>query len=305
MAGGILKGFGITFLVLGLLALLVGLGAAAYGYSQEQDNREQGLFRNGNESRNNEATIQAGATAAAAGLVMTLLGIILAVTGGSMSRRELARTIAGSVAAAHAGSSRTVATTAAPTDATKAKPKPAEPARVVPPADMAAARRSNGKTVAVVLGIFCAVIAVAWAFAATGGFGDILTPDGSKGSNASRGAQLTFNETRQGMVQGGSLNGMAVNAAGENAGDFTVPAMSASCRLVLSWPAGVAAPPTLALEVRQGDELVASGAGASGFAVDLREAAMVGVTFRYAVFPEGDAALVAPQDFDLHITCQI
>lgn len=66
-------------------AWLAGLAGAAYGYIDEDDNQE-GLFADPERSDQNEALMTHGLVSAGIGLVMLVVGIILSVAGGSMSR---------------------------------------------------------------------------------------------------------------------------------------------------------------------------------------------------------------------------
>lgn len=97
MAGGVLKAFGILFIILGIVLMVAGLGAAAYGFTQEDANQE-GVLDDPQESDQNQAIAAGGLVAAGLGLVLLLLGIILNAVGNGMRERALRRDLTAAVA---------------------------------------------------------------------------------------------------------------------------------------------------------------------------------------------------------------
>src|SRR5688572_18275380 len=114
MAGGVLKGFGIGFIVLGTLLMLVGLGAAAFGFMMDEENDDR-FFRSSDKEDQAQAAMLGGAAAFAAGLVLLVVGVVLNSAGNGRRHRELVQL------AARPGSS-------APAKG-EARPAPARPQR--------------------------------------------------------------------------------------------------------------------------------------------------------------------------------
>lgn len=102
MAGGVTKGFGITFLILGGVLVLAGIVAAAYGFFLASEQQDRGFLADPDQEDLAEALLIGGGLAAGIGLLLLILGGILAAIGGGMARREMLRTIAGAAPAAAA-----------------------------------------------------------------------------------------------------------------------------------------------------------------------------------------------------------
>lgn len=91
MAGGVSRTFGVLFLIIGILLLVAGVGAALYGYTDQEDHKEEqgplGLGEDDDRTQQNEALMAGGTAAIVGGVLFLILGIILMVVGGAQSRR--------------------------------------------------------------------------------------------------------------------------------------------------------------------------------------------------------------------------
>lgn len=87
MTSGILKIVGLMLVVVSVLVLLAGLAAAGYGYVDENNNQEA-LLPDPERSSVNEDLMMYGLVGAGGGLVVLVVGIVVAVAGGSVSRRR-------------------------------------------------------------------------------------------------------------------------------------------------------------------------------------------------------------------------
>lgn len=167
MAGGVLKGFGATAMVLGGILLLAALGGAGFGFYMLNEQQERGLFADEGAESEAEFVLLVSAVAAGVGVLLLILGGILLAVGGSVARRELLRAVA-------AGASQ-------------------GGAPVAPPASR------TGWVVASVLGgiLLVAVVAVAY-------FESLDVPAAFGGPGQTEGDTVTevLNETFQGRVQG-------------------------------------------------------------------------------------------------------
>lgn len=83
--GAVRATFGSLTLVIGILLLLAGLGAAGYGYLDEQQHKEDagpfGVARDPDRADLNEALLVGGGVAALLGLVLLVVGIVVVSTG--------------------------------------------------------------------------------------------------------------------------------------------------------------------------------------------------------------------------------
>jgi hypothetical protein len=93
MAGGISKTFGSLFIFLSILLILGGTGAAGFAFFQENQNHDRGLFADPHQTDQNQQFMVFGAMAAAAGVVLLILGLILTSVGGSLRERALRRAV--------------------------------------------------------------------------------------------------------------------------------------------------------------------------------------------------------------------
>lgn len=106
MAGGVTKGFGITFLILGLILIIGGIAAAGFGFSIGQREEERGLFGDPEQQDLASALLTGGAIAGGVGVALLVVGGILAAIGGGMAQRELLRAMRGSGTADRAPATR-------------------------------------------------------------------------------------------------------------------------------------------------------------------------------------------------------
>jgi hypothetical protein len=295
MAGGVLKGFGITFLVLGILLVLAGLAAAAYGLYTQEENDGQ-LLGDPEAEDQAQTALVAGAAAAAVGLLVLVLGIALNAAGNGRRHRELLRAAAGRPADAPAP-----APPAAAKPATAAAKATAPPA----PATTRAARRAPGpsaKTGAAIglasLGILVlAVLALA--------LGDGGRAVGFGGDDDRTFQPLSF--------QGSVRNSFALPGAdpvttddGESLQEFDAPAGATTARIELTWDRADAGADQLVvvLEHEQpGDgwrELGrASGTSPVSLEVTLDPSFL---HLRYRVVPAGSDPVVAEQPFEAAVS---
>ncbi|MES2154897.1 MAG: hypothetical protein V4510_07150 [bacterium] len=294
MAGGILKSFGVVFLILGIVAVVGGLGAAAYGFMQQKDNQDHGLFQDNKKTEENKQVITYGAIGAAAGLAAVIVGIVLLVAGGARRDTQMTRAV-GAAAVANAN-----AATAASRSVKGAAAEPASARTAAPATQPSGARR------AAIAGILLfALVLVVWAFVAVGGFKGVMSGGASRPPESGP-SGILLNETHAGNVQGVSVNGMALNGGGNNGADFTVPAGSTACTVTLNWSPTTGGPTALELQASVGGTLAKEGHGGPGLVMDLRTAGdkfAPGVAYHLAVFPDGDAQVVPPQDFSLAVLC--
>lgn len=100
MAGGVAKGFGITFLILGGILLLAGIAAAGFGYYTLSQEEERGVLGNPDAAATGEQLMIGGALAAGVAVLFFIVGGILAAIGGARARNELFRVAAGTGVAA-------------------------------------------------------------------------------------------------------------------------------------------------------------------------------------------------------------
>lgn len=99
MAGGVLKGFGLLFIVLGGLAVVVGLVGAAFGAYVANEEDHRGFFADRDKAEGGVLLGMGGLALAGVGLVVLLLGLLLYAIGASLARRELMQALAARPAA--------------------------------------------------------------------------------------------------------------------------------------------------------------------------------------------------------------
>ncbi len=325
MAGNILKTLGAILLVVGILAVLAGAAAAGYGYMQERDNQEKGLFGSGRESEQNKEMVQAGIMAGAAGLVVVLISIVLLVTGGARSqsalRREI-RTVAGAAAAGAAagaasgaagGGGADATSAAAVTDSGTAASKragagakttaaasggPAAASSVVPAA-------SGKPRWPIVAGVIVAIILVAvlTILVMQNGpksvFGN--TFGGGGGSDAAVLETKSFDgEVQNTFVQptGGTLGTTGTRYTFS----YTPPADTGRLILNLTWTPAMTGSELLSLQVRDlNGTTLASIDGTGSLRLEVTEAATLHQSLSIEVYPRGSGGFVVSQPFHLEV----
>jgi hypothetical protein len=278
VAGGILKGFGIPLIVLGIVLLVAGIAAAATGYVQYQENERRGLF-NRDPGEQEQALMVGGGIGFASGLVLLIVGLVLNAAGNGRRHRELLLAATGRAPAA------------APPAATPAPPAPPAPAPTP-------AKSKAGLVVAVVS---VAVLLLAVLLLIGMGDGDLTVGTiGASGSEAF--APIDANGT---VRQAFSLPvaGSATTDTGDSQREFAAPFQAQTLHLDLTWDRADAGADTLRIivEVPSGTSdwaEVGRAEGASGVTLDLP---LDGAAhLRYHVFPAGDA-VVAEQPFHVHV----
>jgi hypothetical protein len=279
MAGGVLKGFGIPLIVLGILLMVAGIAAAAYGAYQMQEDQDRLVPRNDPDEA--QALAVAGGLGFAAGLVLLVAGLVLNAAGNGRRHRELLQAAAGRPAAA--------APPASPAPVVPAAPK--TPAALPPPAS------KKGAVVAVVcLGALTLAV-----------LGLVALGDGSRAAAGLGGHPPAFQPLD---FDGAVRNAFSVPVAGAATADtadsqraFDAPEGARSMRVELAWDRAGAGADALEILVEAPDGSGWTELGrASGGAPVVLDLPLDGAShLRYRVFPAGDGA-VAEQPFHVHVS---
>lgn len=303
VAGGVLKGFGVVFIVLGSLGILVGLLAAvlgAYVYNEEEG---RGFFADRDKAEGGAILGIGGLALAGAGLVVLLLGILLYAIGASMARRELMQTLAQRQDAG----AWTPAPPPTPTPAGGGLPPPAPGASVAPPPTTpgtpAAARPApperGTSPWGILAGVGGAALLVLLLLLLFQPGGPLAAPGAD---DPDRDPQV---EVYTGNVQGvrTPLTG-GVNSQGQTHVLSPRPDLApALLRGALNWTAGPGSPTglTLILEARESGEWVekARGEGGPGLTVETPALGLEG-DVRARIFIGGTGA--GSQDYELTLT---
>ncbi len=261
--GAVAKTFGVLLLIVGILLLLGGAGAAAYSYLDEEDNQDQ-FLRDGDRSDQNELVMLYGAIGAGAGLVLLIVGAVLLSVGGKVV------VMAGG---------------------TPSKAKPATRPE---------GRRKATISVLAVVGA-ALVLAAIFAILAQGdesergAFFRVL-PGSDEGG-------ILGSDTFNGTVEGGAstfLTGSVAN--GNNDHDLSAPAGTGWMSIAVEWTPETAGSERLVVIVSlpDGTEITRQ-AGTPGFTFEVTDAqvALSGAELHYRVFPADDAGVVASQAFTI------
>jgi len=269
------KTIGAILAILGLLLLLAGLGAAAYGF-YDMDKHRNDLFRDQDREEADQALMVGGAAAASAGLVLFLAGLITLLA----SRPKPTVPAAQPVAASSTG------------DSPKSTPSRAAPA----PRDSQTRNALLAGSIAVLL---VGLVVAGLVFSDTESARDLF------GGSAQPTHRIVYNETFEGTVQGGSSGvpgAPVVNISDSNDGQFTPPADAAACTATLTWTPSDNGAAQLRLRVQRNGTTVADGAGAPGFSLTIEPTGMAGAVHDYAVFPPPAPGIVN-QGFTLRVVC--
>lgn len=265
------KTIGAILAILGVLLLLAGLGAAAYGF-YDMDKHRNDLFRDSDREEADQALMMGGAAAASTGLVLFLAGLITLLA----SRPK------------QASPTTPNATTSSSAAAQGATASPA-------PRDTNTRNAILAATIAVVLvGLVLAGIFLSDTENAREFF---------QGSGSSE-PTIVFNKTYEGTVQGGStgLPGAEPVNLGDSSGQFTPPAEATACTARLDWTPTSNGAAQLRLLVQRDGKTVADLAGAPGFTVVLDPVGLAGAAHDFEVFPP-QAPGVVSQAFSLKVIC--
>lgn len=107
MAGGALKTIGVLALLLGVLLLLGGLGAAGYGYYDQEQHAEDagplGVAEDSDRTQQNEMLLAGGAVAAGVGLILLITGVILMASGRTRATHAMNRELVAAASGSGAG----------------------------------------------------------------------------------------------------------------------------------------------------------------------------------------------------------
>ncbi len=280
MAGGVLKGFGGVSLAIGLVLLLVGIAAVAYAANNEEQNEDQGLFRDSQESDENQGIMYGGAAAAAVGLIVTIIAIILLVSGGARSQNETNRAIA----------------EARPRN--DAKEPPGTMHEV--PVSWAAGEepRSNARPFIAIAVVVAIIVAIFLLMVTTG----VVETDGN-GVFGPAGKKELLNETKSGTLEGAYTVGMY--SEGAESGSFVIPRGTDTCTLTLTWETeslGGANQLRMSLVDDEG-QLLGRNAGSSPILIIVERSDLGGTTATYTVSPASSTTYVNRQPFEIQIVC--
>lgn len=261
MAGGVLKGFGITLLVLGILLMVAGLASAAYGAYTLSENDDR-LIRSSDAQETGETLLIAGGLGFAAGLVLLIVGLVLNAAGNGRRQRELLQAVAA---------------------------RPAASAQAPPAAKAAPASAPSKKGALLGVASLAVVTLAVFALVALG--------DGTRavglGSTEPTYQPLDFDGS---VVQAFSLPiaGSATADDAQSQRQFDTPDGARSMQVELSWDAADAGADALRIIVESpaGSGWTELGRAAGGSPV-LLDLPLDGAShLRYRVFPDGDAAVV-------------
>jgi Rod binding domain-containing protein len=286
MAGGVLKGFGIPLIVLGIVLMVAGIAAAAYGYNSQQENHDR-LLRDGDQEDQAEALMVGGGVGFAAGLVVLIVGVILNAAGNGRRHRELLQATAGRAQATTA-----TTTAAVPAAATAAAAAPASPA----PSPKAAASGTPGSKKGVAIALACLGVA-AVVFLAL-----VMGKDGSAVGFGGHEEPAFAAQDYDGTVRQAFSLPVAGSATADTAGsqqEFDAPAGAHSLHIEVTWDRADAGADTLKVIVEKDGTELGRSTGGSPVVLDLPVDG--GTHLRYRVFPDGNAA-VAEQPFHVHVT---
>jgi hypothetical protein len=264
VAGGVLKGFGVFFIVLGSLAIVVGLVSAAFGayMANEEDNR--GFFGNEDKAEGGAYLGFGGLALAGVGVVALLLGILLFALGAGQARRELMRAVA-------ARPTPTAAPVTVPVEPSAQAPPPPPQAATVPAAAAAPSRAFDARVAGIVLALTLGVL-LAFLLFSPGGPGTGLVG----GERPAAVQTETFEDTYQGY--GAPLLSMASSAGPQHEMRLERDGL-AVVRASVNWSAGPSTQTlVLTVEAQDGDRgewvPLAQGEGGPGLTVESSPAAV-------------------------------
>ncbi|HEX2065931.1 MAG TPA: hypothetical protein VHI93_03880 [Candidatus Thermoplasmatota archaeon] len=271
MAGSVLKTFGGILLALGIVALLVGLAAAGWGWYGESQNRGPfGVGSDPDRSKANEALLVYGGLGAGAGLLVLLVGIVLLASGAGRANRALVRAVRDGPAGASSG-------VAAP----------------------AAASRKRG---ALWLGVGVAAALLLAVGLVLAGNVDLGGTTGQRGAGGQ--PQPAFSTTLHGTVSSGPTvaGGSQLLGDGTPPEPFQVPTEAHRLHIKATWTPGPTCCKTLQLHLERRDGAawveVDDHAGAPGFSYNVTLGAPG--EYRFRVFP-GEDGISAGQEFQVEV----
>ena len=274
VAGNLLKSLGAFFLVFGILGVLGGGAAAAYGLSIQQENNDR-LVPSQDAQDASESLLLGGALAAGIGLLLVLVSIFLFVGGGARAQQALREEVRRSASASPPA--------AAPAHSAAPARPPAPPVPTPGPAPI------GTKLFALVaILLFVGLLLM---FALVG------IPGGPASSFADRdeprgvASWRWVGEVENTLMTGGGSTG---TTSARNVLEYTVPPAGHRVELNLTWEVGTAGSPQMDFIVQDasGREL-GRVQGSSPLRLSVGEAAG---TLTILVYPEG-AGFVVSQPF--------
>ena len=273
MAGGVLKGFGITLLILGILLLVAGLVAAAAGAYLYKENDDR-FVGDPDQEELAADTLIGGGLSFTAGLVLLIVGLVLNSAGNARRHRELLQAVA--------------AKPAATGQAGPAAPAAAPPGSGNPKAGWTAA--------GVLVAFLLAGIAAVAAFGGGSGPGRGLL----SGEPAPLPSLDVDGAVRQAIRL--PLAGATTTDSGGSLQEFQAPDGARSLLLGLNWTPVDGGSDELLVIVEADEGNWTEVGRASGPGPLTLDAPLDGALhLRYRVFPGGDSAAVAEQPFHVHI----
>lgn len=325
MAGGVLRGFGIFFMVLGVIGLVGGVAVMGFVTAERSDQNELERLESeaSGEADDMDDAFRVGAVGALVGLVLLVVGIVLNAAG--KSARDRARheeVLAAAIGQGGTGPPAAPAQPPAAPPAPQVQTAPAPPAAVAaealearegeaavadapPPASDDPDRTSGALLTGVVLAVV-AIVAVGLALMAAGGIGD----DGGTPNVAGPGGPLLETKEFDGHLTGYASDGGGASVSGgtsDHTWTFDAHSAARHITLELSWTAeeGGADELRLVLE-RRGDDgdwhRLGTAAGSSPVRLDHRGgSALGGADLRVRVLPN-EAGFTARQDFHVDAT---
>jgi hypothetical protein len=264
-----LKGLAGLFLVLGILLVLGGAGAAAYGYMDQQDHEEEqgpfGIGEDPDRTEQNEMLTIAGAVGAGAGVLLILVAVFFFMGGGARRDRAMREAMQGG---------------SAPLD------------RIDGNDD--AARRPSRRVlvpVALVAGAMFVVVLVA-ALSMDGGF---------SAANLGQSNAKPTEEVRSGTV-GPSITVLGGSRSFQSSQiEFQAPAKGKAVEVVLNWTYAQGGAQQfeayLEVEASTGWRQLDQQSGGPGLRLAYSGDDLAGANLRLLVFPATDG-LVAEQDYE-------
>lgn len=287
MAGAVGKTVGVLLLVLGVVALLAGLGAAGYAYTDQAENEDQ-VFADPDRTDLNQQLMVGGTVAAGAGLVLLVVGLVAMTVG--KDRTVVVQT--GGEAAA-GGSAPASAVTGGQNEA----PAPKQAAQPGGPAN------GQGKPMAVV----GAIVVILLLAGAVVGLVAVGTGDGDSGLfSRDQGPVLLADESLNGTARGTGMAGLGYlnpDPQEEGVQDFVVHEAARRVVVNVSWqPAdGTGASELYVMLERQtgsGWQELGTRSASSPIVFEQSDPSLAGATLRVRVFAEGYAL---EQPFSVHV----